>query len=311
MIRWSVLAAAAVLSALALAASATAGRPRGLPPPPATTHPDGAPRVPGGIGLAVLLDPASPHFGDRVTASVEILVDPRQVDPDSVRLVTDFAPYRAAAPPRASRREAHGLVTIRHRFLLLCLRDPCRPPVGGVRTFRFSPARLSFRRVNGSSGVFTRRWYPLTVASRLSRDLALRGDWQARVFPLPAVGYRFDPAGLSAALFTAAALLAVAGAMLIGRAYGPLVRAELRRRGLARLRATEREVALLRDAVARGDATGQRRALDGLAVALGENGGHDLALGARRLAWSRSDPSAQDSLALAEDVERRYLRAAR
>jgi hypothetical protein len=246
-----------------------------------------------------------------VTASIEILVDPRQVDPDSVRLVADFAPYRAAAPPRVSRREAHGLVTIRHRFLLLCLRAPCRPPVGGVRTFRFAATRLTFRRVDGSSGEFTRRWYPLTVASRLSRDLALRGDWQARVFPLPAVEYRFDPGSLSAALFAAAVLLAVAGAALVARAYGPLVRAELRRRGLARLRETEREIALLRDAIARGDAVGQRRALDGLALALGENGGHDLALGARRLAWSRSDPSAQDSLALADEVESRYLRAAR
>lgn len=311
MIRRTLLAAAAVLSALVLAAPATAGRPRGLPPPPATTYPDAALRVPGGIGLAVLLDPASPHFGDRVTASVEILVDPRQVDPASVRLVTDFEPYRPAAPPRASRREANGLVTIRHRFLLLCLRNPCRPPVGGVRTFRFTPARATFRRLDGSSGEFTRRWYPLTVASRLSRDLALRGDWQARLFPLPAVRYRFDPGGLSAALFAAAILLAVAGAALVARAYGPLVRAELRRRGLARLRATERELALLRDAVARGDAAGQRRALDGLAVALGENGGNDLALGARRLAWSRPEPRAEESLALADEVESRYLRAAR
>jgi hypothetical protein len=304
------MAAAAALVVLALAAPATAGRPRGLPLP-ATTYPDAALRVPGGIGLAVLVDPASPHFGDRVTATVEILVDPRQVDPDSVRVVTDFAPYRAAAPPHRSRREARGLVTIRHRFRLLCLRAPCRPPVGGVRTFRFTPARVTFRRVNGTSGAFTRRSYPLTVASRLSEDLALRGDWQARVFPLPAVGYRFDPGGLSAALFAAAALLAVAGAALVGRAYGPLVRAELRRRGLARLRPVEREVALLRDATARRDADGQRRALDGLALALGENGGDDLARGARRLAWSRSAPRAEDSLALADEVESRYLRAAR
>lgn len=309
--RRRLLAAAAALVALALAAPATAGRARGVPPPPATTHPDAALRVPGGVGLAVLVDPASPHFGDSVTATAEILVDPRQVDPDSVRLVTDFTPYRAAAPPHRARREAAGVVTVRHRFRLLCLRAPCRPPVGGARTFRFTPARLTFRRVNGSSGELTRRWYPLTVASRLSRDLALRGDWQARVYPMPAVGYRFEPGRLSAALFAAAALLAVAGAVVVGRAYGPLVRAELRRRGLARLRPIEREVALLRDAVARRDADGQRRALDGLALVLGENGGGDLALGARRLAWSRSDPSARDSLALADEVESRYLGAAR
>lgn len=310
MIKRTLLPAAAALVALAVAAPATAGGARGLPPP-ASTHPDGALRVPGGIGLAVLVDPASPHFGDTVTATVEILVDPRQVDPDSVRLATDFAPYRAAAPRQRSRREAHGLATIRYSFRLLCLRAPCRPPVGGVRTFRFTPARLTFRRVNGGSGEFTRRWYPLTVASRLSRDLALRGDWQARLFPLPAVAYRFEPGGASVALFGAAALLAVAGAVLVGRSYGPLARAELRRRGLARLRPTERELALLRDAVARGDANGRRRALDRLALVLGENGGNDLALGARRLAWSRPEPSAQDALTLADEVESRYLRAAR
>jgi hypothetical protein len=301
----------AAVVALALAAPATAGRPRGVPPPPATTYPDAALRVPGGIGLALLLDPASPHFGDPVTATVEILVDPRQVDPESVRLVADFEPYRSAAPPLRSRREAQGLVTIRQRYRLLCLRAPCAPPVGGIRTFRFTPARLTFRRLNGSTGVFTRRWYPLTVGSRLSRDLALRGDWQARIFPLPEVSYRYDAGGLSAALSAAAALLALAGAALVARAYGPLVRAELRRRGLARLRPIEREVALLRDATARGDADSQRRALDGLARVLGENGGSDLALGARRLAWSRSAPPEQDSLALADEVESRYLKAAR
>ena len=55
--------------------------------------------VPGGVGVAVRLDPASHLFGDAVEATVEVLVDPARVAAGSVRLDVDFSPYRLAARP--------------------------------------------------------------------------------------------------------------------------------------------------------------------------------------------------------------------
>ena len=87
------------------------------------------------------------------------------------------------------------------------------------------------------------------------------------------------------------------------------MREQLVQRRLARLRPVEREVALLRAAVARGHTDAQRKALDALALALGGNGNSDLAGGARRLAWSAGRPAPDESLALADEVESRVVRS--
>lgn len=261
--------------------------------------------VPGGIGLGVYLDPASHLFGDPVTARAEVLIDPIEVDPASVRLRTSFAPYRFRAPVSVTRRVERGVIRILHSYELMCLRRPCRPRPGTARTFRFPDATLTFTRRNGRDGDISVRWYPLTVASRLSADTALRADLQARAQPFPSVAYRFEPTGLSAKLFGASALLALIGLAVIGRTAGPAISSRVRARRLARALPVQRELALLRDAARRGDTAALRRALDGVAITLSGNSSDDLVWDARRLAWSEANPPTDDVLALADRVEAR------
>lgn len=283
--------------ALAAAALATAS--------PAGAAQQGGPLVPGAVGIASYIDPASHLFGDTVTARLELLVDPAKVDPGSIRVRASFRPYRLAGPPAATRGEAGGVVTLRYHWRLLCLREVCRPRPGAARTFRFPVAGATFRRLDGTTDEVTRRWYPLTVASRLSSDTALRADLVARAYPLPKVEYRVDPNLLSTLLFALASCVGLTGVFLVGRTALSAGRAPLRRRLLRRLGPIRRELALVRDAAARNDPDATRKALDGLAVALGGDGTDDLARGARRLAWSPNAPDSEDALELADEVVHR------
>jgi hypothetical protein len=303
----------AVALALVLAADVSAGRRRrpGFGPPGATTptpvrvEDPNLVRVPGGIVIGVYVDPASPLFGDPVTARADIYVNPKRVDPESVKLDVDFRPYRPAGPPVLTRVEERGVVLFQYRWRLLCLRRPCAPPIGRSRTFRFDPAVLTFHRAPvPNPGRLFGVWYPITVSSRMTPDLALRADWQARENPPPPVSWGTAPRRLSSALFGAAAVVALLGLALVARALLPAVRARLGRR--RRALALERELALVRDAAARGAEGDQRKALDGLAVALSGNGNDDLARGAKRLAWAEPGPTPAAALELADEVEQRF-----
>ena len=262
-------------------------------------------RVPGGIGIAVFVEPASHLFGDPVTASVEILVDPRRVDPAGIRLKTGFEPYRLAARPEITRRETKGLVSIRHRYRLLCLRAACRPRPGRAKQFRFASATATFVRPNGVLREISRRFFPVTAASRLVPDSARSSDLQARAQPFPPIDYRVDPVRLSRLLFAGAGLLALLGLVLVAQAVAPLLGGGLVARRLARLGPVQRELALLRAGLARGERELQRKALDGLAGTLGGDGTEDLAISARRLAWSEPGPDPGAAGALATEVGRR------
>jgi hypothetical protein len=301
----------AAVAAVVSSAPASAGR-RTPTTPTDTTMVHRAPtqeellRIPGGIGFGLFIERPSHLFGDPVTARVEVVLNPKRVDPASVELDVDFPPYRLAAPVVRTERTVRGAMEIGFRYRLMCLRPACRPPVGGTKTFRFDAAVLTYhRRPLGQPGRLLARWYPVTVASRLSRDLALRADWQARENPPPPVTYTADATDVSRVLWAAAALLGLVGAFLVARAALPAARAWLARRDHRRLRPVHRELAMLRDAVREGGASEQRTALDALAVALGTNGNGDLAHGARRLAWSEGGPGVDDALALADEVESR------
>ena len=303
--------AVVLAAALAAAGPAPAGRRTPTTPTDTTIVPkpptrEDLLRVPGGIGFGLYIERPSHLFGDPVIAHVGVVLNPKRVDPGSVELDVDFPPYRLAAPVRRTVREVDGAMEIDYRYRLMCLRPVCRPPIGGSKTFRFDAVVLTFhRKPLGQPGRLVAQWYPVTVSSRISRDLALRADWQARENPPPAVTYRADPSTVARWLWAAAVLLALVGAFLVGRAAIPALGAWLERRRRRRLRPVQRELALLRDAVRRGETSEQRTALDALAVALGTNGNGDLARGARHLAWSEEGPSADDALALADEVEAR------
>lgn len=264
-------------------------------------------RMPG-VGTAAFLEPVAHRFADPVEANVEAVVPVRQVDSRTLQVSARFAPYRVVRRTRTE-QTARGVTTIRWTYRLMCLREACRPRAGGARTFRFPPARVSFRRRrDGQPRVRRAQWHALRALSRLSASDASRETFSARRQPLPRVTYRVEPGPLADGALTAAALLALAGAALLWRTFSAVVLESVAARRRARLGAVQRQLALLRDAVARSDAAAQRRALDGLSMSLGRNGNgtDELAVGARRLAWSPRHGSSQDVLGFAEEVEQTF-----
>lgn len=260
-------------------------------------------RLPG-VGTAAFLEPVAHRFADPVEANVEAVVPIRRVDPRTLTVSARFSPYRVVRRTRTELDE-RGVATIRWTFRLVCLREACRPQPGRSWTFRFPPVQVSFRRRDGRPRVRRSQWHALRSMSRLSASEASREAFSARQHPLPPVTYRVEPGTLANGVLVPAALLALVGAGLLWRTFSGIALGRLARSRLARLDVVQRQLAVLRDAVARSDAPAQRRALDGLSLSLGGNGDgtDELAVGARRLAWSPRHGSSEDVLGFAEQVE--------
>ena len=88
------------------------------------------------------LSPRDPQFGDTVVATVEVTVDPRRVDPDTVRVLRRYAPYRVVASTRTV-DSSRGVSITRIEDRLRCLDLACVPP-GDNRAFRFPAVRVSY-----------------------------------------------------------------------------------------------------------------------------------------------------------------------
>lgn len=254
------------------------------------------------IQATATTEPEAHLFGDRLTARVEVLVDRRAVDPASVRVEAGFDPYGTAGPPTVSTRRAGNDVSLRYGFTLLCLRDECRPEPRGAKEFRFSTVQIRFRD-HGRGATLAVPWPPIEVGSRLTSADIGQPQLRARDTELPAVSYRASPALLAAPLFVLAAVLALAGGVLVWPSVGPLLPARRARDELAGLLPLERAVALLRRSLARGRASDQRKALDQLARELRRSGRDELAGGARELAWSEREPAPAEMTDLAGRVE--------
>jgi hypothetical protein len=262
------------------------------------------PTLIGGAAMGTFLEPVAHRFADRVAANVEIVLDPRVVREDSVTVATQFSPYTVVATQR-DRSSARGVTSLRWTYRLMCLETRCRPPTGRARDFQFPPARVSFRRVNGSPSTLRQEWHALRAVSRLDAEEASREQFTARQHPLPPVTYRVSPAPLVAGLVAAAAMLALLGGGLLWWAFGPAVLGHIDRVRFSRLNALQRQLVVLRDAVRRSDSATERKALDALARELRRNGNgtEELARGARRLAWSAGDLRADEVLEFADHLE--------
>ena len=62
------------------------------------------------IAVNATLSPQQHMFGDPVRARIEVVLDAERVDPDSVKVRANFAPYRQLQPPTES-RSAAGPIT--------------------------------------------------------------------------------------------------------------------------------------------------------------------------------------------------------
>ena len=109
------------------------------------------------LSYRLTLAPREALFGDAVTAEVDVVVRPEQVSPSSIRIHTDFRPYRVV---RATviRADAGKLDRVVYRWRLECLTRACLPH-GPEQAVQFRPVRVTW-------GVRTETafWPPLRLA---------------------------------------------------------------------------------------------------------------------------------------------------
>jgi hypothetical protein len=237
------------------------------------------------------LAPLVTGFGDPVTAQVRILLDPARVDPDSLRLRTDFRPWREER--QVERRELGGLVEVTFVLRLTCHAIPC---VARERQWHydFDEAFLRYLERGEERGTFV-RWPTLEVSTRLPQGFEPPDDggaeappvWRAAV-QLPEPSFRDSPQRLQVALV-------LAGVLLIGGSLA-LAGVVLRRpRAPKEVPPLERALAML----ARARTPAERRAaLEAVAVELHPA----LAATARELAWSEQAPTEPAARKLSERV---------
>jgi hypothetical protein len=267
-----------------------------------SSSPDGGAELAEQITVRTMVTPRPVAFGDRMTARAEVVVDGRRVDPDSVRVTPDFAPFTSAAPAQSTRAADGDAVSLRYGFLLACLSEQCVPR-GDLRTVKLPVLRVDFRLRNGNSSSVGAVWPEVQIARRVPPADVAAAPPPWRTQPLPDVSYRVSPSWLANVLgLVAAALLACAGLLVVFEVA--------RRRRLLQEAARARDrlgraLELARQSVSRAP-DDRRKALAQLARALAHdaNGDRRLVRSARRLAWSRSDPPPDGVVALVDEVER-------
>jgi hypothetical protein len=240
------------------------------------------------------LDPASLHYGDPVTATVEVDYGAGgAIDPSSIDVTPSFIPFVVTSPPLL-RRPHDGALTI--TYTLVCLTEGCLP-THGPRLVKLRPVTVTARagtRTVRASGT----WPALRVASRLTAsDLSGPVRFRSPTTPPPPT-YRVGPGVLAGGLIAAAVICAVAA---LGIAAGGLTRF-VRRSRTRRLSLLEVAIAYVRDSTRR-PGPDRRRALSLLAEATDE-GEPALAAVASEAAWSRPSPTTDAAAELADRASR-------
>ena len=274
----------------------------------AVCGPAAAAQAPPPVRAEAALLPRIVLFGDTLTARLDVTVDPARVDPESVRVRTDFLPWELVQPAERERREGGGTVHLRFDFVLRCLSSPCLPP-RDTAPRDFTPALLTY----GGGGRLEVAWPRLIVHSRIADRGAAVGPagggsrgapqfpWTADVVSLPGVSYRLPPLLLLGLLLGAGSLLALGGALLAYRALPERERAPEPAPPPPPeppVPPLERALVLLEDPQPQDGTADRRRALELVAEALaGRDEG--LAANARALAWREDSPPPSETNGLA------------
>ncbi len=270
---------------------------------------------PSGIDAYADLGAYKVHFGDTLTAKVEVTVDRSLVDPGSIRVNTDFTPWKPTGPPDVLRRDGKSTTYLETRYTLRCLESFCTTP-DETAVQRFRPARISYA-ARGDSAAATQTvdaaWPELLVAARYAPPSVSQGvrqpptRWQADLVSLPAATYRLGPWLLVVLLLGGAVLLTGAAVAIVARTRprsaavatapaappsGPVVTA------------LEVALALLEDPARVNGSGDQRRALELVADGLVHRGDGTLARTARTLAWSRHVPRIEETQGVARDARK-------
>lgn len=253
------------------------------------------------LAVTTSLSPQALAFGDPLGAHADLLLDPRSVDPSSIRVAPRFAPFRIRGS-HVDVSSAKGAVLLSYRFALECLSAGCVPERQQVEK-RFLPLVVSYRTRAGSRRTLDVDWPSFRLSSHLSdADRAAPGQRMRANAPLPPVSYRVDPAALRTGLAAGAGALALLASALAWLA--------LRRRPERRAEPEPepdplvRALLLVRASTTNGFPAERRMALGRLARELRDSGRTDLAQAAGRLAWSAESPSADAAGAFADRLER-------
>lgn len=255
------------------------------------------------VGTA-FLSPEQHLFGDPVRARVEIVVDTARVDPDSVEIGANFAPYRELRPVIASKGENGSTAKLQYDYLLGCHAARCLPR-GTGRVELGGVAVNYLRRGASAPDAATIEWVPIRAAGRIDPNeldqAALRSDLR----DLPPPSYSVSPRTVELVALALAVLFAAAAVLLILRLL-PLDRLATRlgARFVDKRSSLEQALALVRESSASGSSEEGRRALERLAVELRRTENAALARDASRLAWSRGTPRSTGVGSLSDDVER-------
>jgi hypothetical protein len=278
-----------------------------------TGEPEPQVRNASGIQAYADLDTYKVHFGDTVTAKLEVTVDRSRVDPDSIRVQTDFTPWKAAGAPEVVRRDGKSTTYLETRYRLRCLESFCTTQdEQAVQDFR--AARITYTPVGqGGAASATRSvqaaWPELLVTARYAPPSASQSSrqpptrWRADLLSLPAATYRVGPWLLAALLLLGAVLLAAAAALIVlrtrPRPTAPVAAPAPTGFGGRFLTPLEYALELLEDPARVNGSGDQRRALELVADGLLLRGDGTLARSARAMAWSRPVPKIDDTRGLA------------
>lgn len=256
------------------------------------------------IAMNATLGPEQHLFGDPVRARVEVILDAKRIDPETVKLRVNFAPYRPLRSPSRVETTAGAITRLEFSYVLGCMTYRCLPY--GQRDFSLHSATLEYRR-RGSGGAQTLEvdWPSLEATGRISATRLWEARLRADYRELGAMSYTLPPRQVGVVALVLSILFGAAALILILRLL-PLARIA-ERLGLKTVDTrTSLELALarVRDAAAAERPDEGRRALERLAQELRRVRSPELARAASRLAWSRTVPADGRLTALSTEVER-------
>jgi hypothetical protein len=240
-------------------------------------------------------------FGERLRATIDVVVDRRLVSPDAVDVGARFAPFDRVGPLERTREDSGRTTLLRYAYPIQCVDRGCAP-LGPRREFRLGAATLQYPT---STGIVTLAvpWPPLLVSSRLTAAELTAPAPRAELSEVPGLTYAVDPAVLGWLLGGAACLLVLgAGVWVWLRTRAPQAAGE----SAADEKAVDiqggLELALGRVERAEGGVPERRLAVHALARELDDP---KLAADARSLAWSAAPPSRDHMGELADIVRKR------
>jgi hypothetical protein len=240
------------------------------------------------LSVQASLQPSTARFGDPVMARVSVSVDRRLVDPGTLRIKTNFAPYTVLEAIEPTRSDRGAFTALSYRFELDCLELRC---VSGKVDWhpRLANFEVSALSREGRRLVRSQPWPLLTIHSRTNGANANSASLREQVGP-PPVSYRVRPTTLFVGSIAGAVTLLFAALAIVGHEVRRSRRRRLSEQRERALSLLEYAIFLAREAASR-PVPDRRKALGLLGRSLRGVGQPELASAAVSLAWSPSRPS--------------------